>query len=60
MRPIQRPDGSVYCYVRVQDGQLIIKLAEGRYKNLAVMLDAKVIPQLKQILVEAEFLKEVV
>lgn len=60
MRPIKRPDGSVYCFVRVQDGQLMIKLADGKYKGLAILLDEKVIPQLRQILAEAEFLKEIV
>ena len=60
MRPITRPDGSVYCFVRVQDGQLMIKIAEGKYKGLAIILDEKVIPQLRQILAEAEFLKEIV
>jgi hypothetical protein len=53
MREIVTPQGSVYCTVEVKDGKLTFTLREG-YK---VVLDAKIIPQLKQILNEADFLK---
>ena len=55
MREIITPKGDVYCTVEVKDGKLVFTLREG-YK---VVLDAKVIPQLKQILNEAEFFKVV-
>jgi hypothetical protein len=53
MREIVTPQGSVYCTVEVKDGKLTFTLREG-YK---VVLDAKIIPQLKQILNEADFFK---
>ena len=55
MREIVTPKGEVYCKVEVRDGKLIFHMKTG-YK---VMLDAKVIPQLRQILTEAEFFKVV-
>jgi hypothetical protein len=55
MREIVTPAGDVYCTVEVKDGKLIFTLREG-YK---VLLDSKIIPQLKQILNEAEFFKVV-
>lgn len=53
MREIVKPDGKVYCTVEVKHGHLIFTLQSG----CKVLLDAKVIPQLKQILTEAEFFK---
>lgn len=53
MRAILKPNGEKYCGIEVQDGQLLIHLRDG----LVVRLDAKIIPQLRQILTEAEFLK---
>ena len=55
MREIVTPNGSVYCTVEVKDGKLVFTLKQGH----KVVLDAKVIPQLKQILNEAEFFKVV-
>jgi hypothetical protein len=44
-------------YVSVEDGQLRLKLNAGNAKGIEVRMDAKVIPELRQILAEAEFLK---
>lgn len=55
MREIVTPKGDVYARVEVCDGKLILHMKQG-YK---VILDAKVIPQLRQILTEAEFFKVV-
>lgn len=44
-------------YVSVENGQLILKLNSGTAKGVEVRMDAKVIPQLRQILTEAEMLK---
>lgn len=56
MRDIVKPDGEVYARVNVENGQLRIKLMQTPSQPVVVM-DAKVIPQLRQILAEAEFLK---
>jgi hypothetical protein len=53
MRNIVAPDGDVYCTVEVKDGKLVFGLKQG----YQIYLDAKIIPQLKQILNEAEFFK---
>lgn len=55
MRNIVTTKGDVYCKVEVRHGKLIFHMKEG----YQVMLDAKVIPQLRQILTEAEFFKVV-
>lgn len=55
MREIITPSGDVYCKVEVRNGQLIITMKTG----FKVVLDAKAIPQLRQILTEAEFFKVV-
>ncbi len=57
MKEILRPNGEVYMYVSVEDGQLRLKLNAGNAKGIEVRMDAKVIPELRQILTEAEFLK---
>jgi hypothetical protein len=59
LREITKPDGSVYAFVIVEDGRLLIKLNQGKHKGLALNLDAKIIPQLRQILSQAEFLHHV-
>lgn len=53
MREIVTPTGNVYCKVEVKDKQLIMHLKPGYQINL----DARIIPQLRQILTEAEFFK---
>lgn len=58
MRDIIKPNGEVYARVHVENGQLKIKLMQTPSQPVVVM-DAKVIPQLRQILTEAEFLKYV-
>ena len=58
MREITKPNGEVYARVYVVDGQLRIQLMQTETQPTVVM-DAKVIPQLRQILTEAEFLKYV-
>ena len=55
MREIKRPDGTVYCTIEVSDGMIKMTLKN----NYVVLLDAKIIPQLRQILAEAEFFKMV-
>lgn len=57
MKKIVKPDGTVYCYISLEDGQLLIKLNQGKHKGLGINLDAKIIPQLRQLLNEAEFFK---
>ena len=56
MRAIVKPDGTVYCFVSLEDGSLLIKLNQDKHKGLGIRLDAKIIPQLRQLLNEAEFL----
>ena len=58
MKEIVKPNGEVYARVQVEDGQLRIQLVQASNQPTIVM-DAKVIPQLRQILTEAEFLKYV-
>lgn len=53
MREIVTPTGDVYARVEVQSGKLIIHMKTG----YQVVMDEKVIPQLRQILTEAEFFK---
>lgn len=57
MREITKPNGEVYCWVGVDGGLLKIKMNQGTGKGMTVQLDEKVIPQLRQLLTEAEFLK---
>lgn len=58
MKEIVKPNGEVYARVQVEGGQLRIQLVQEASQPTVVM-DAKVIPQLRQILTEAEFLKYV-
>lgn len=55
MREIRKPNGEVYARVEVNEQYLRIQLAQ--YHNVWVVMDAKVIPQLSNILKEAEFFK---
>jgi hypothetical protein len=57
MKEIVKPNGEVYCYVSVEDGILKIKLNNGSAAGMEVRLDAKIIPQLRSILAEADFFK---
>lgn len=57
MKEIFKPDGEIYCWVGVDRGLLKIKMNQGTAKGCTVQLDEKIIPQLRQILTEAEFLK---
>jgi len=59
MREITRSNGEVYCYVSVEDGRLRFKLNSGSAKGYEVVLDAKIIPQLRAILAEADFFKTI-
>ena len=56
MREIVKPNGEVYARVYVENGQLRMQLMQTETQPIIVM-DAKVIPQLRQILAEAEFFK---
>jgi len=55
MRDIVKPNGEVYAKVYVEGGLLKIQLMQTAHQPIIVM-DAKVIPQLRQLLTEAEFL----
>jgi hypothetical protein len=57
MRKIIKSNGEVYMEVEVKDGFLKLKCLQGTAANLTYEVDAKIIPQLRQILTEAEFLK---
>lgn len=57
MREIVTPSGDVYARVKLEDGKLMIQLCRGNANNLWIGMDAKVIPQLRSILAEAEFFK---
>lgn len=57
MREIVKPNGEVYCFVEVDEQLLKIKLNQGTGAGMTITLDAKIIPQLKQVLAEAEFFK---
>jgi len=57
MREIIKSNGEVYMEVEVKDGFLKLKCLQGTAANLTYEVDAKIIPQLRQILTEAEFLK---
>ncbi|CAB4125983.1 hypothetical protein UFOVP181_255 [uncultured Caudovirales phage] len=59
MREITKPNGEVYCWVGVNRGLLQIKMNQGTGKGMTVELDEKIIPQLRQLLTEAEFLKTI-
>lgn len=55
MKPITKEDGSVYCYVDVDDRLLKFKLrlfSDDKWDELH--LDAKIIPQLIKILSEKD------
>ncbi len=55
MREIVNFKGETYCYVTVEDGKLLFKLNSGDHKGMTIQFDARIIPQLRQILAEAEF-----
>ena len=57
MREIVTPTGAVYAWVSVDERCLNIKLNAGSAKGKTVKLDKAIIPQLKNILAEAEFFK---
>ena len=57
MKQIVKPDGQPYLEVEVKDGLLKLTCLQGTAANITYQVDAKVIPQLRQILTEAEFLK---
>lgn len=57
MREIVTPSGDVYARVKLEDGKLMLQLCKGSAKDLWIQMDAKVIPQLRSILAEAEFFK---
>ena len=57
MKELYKPTGEVYCFVSVSNGLLKIKLNDGPGKGYSVVLDAKIVPQFRQALTEAEFFK---
>ena len=57
MREILKPNGEVYARVKVEGNQLKIQLVQA--DGVWIHMDAKIIPQLRQILAEAEILNYV-
>ena len=57
MREIVTPDGKVYARVEVDEVHLNIQLVNS--KGIWIVMDKKIIPQLVNILREAEFFKYV-
>lgn len=57
MREIITPSGEIYAKVKLEDGRLMLQLCKGSAKDLWIQMDAKVIPQLRTILAEADFFK---
>ncbi len=57
MREIRMPNGEVYARIEVDERQLRIQLV--RHDNIWIVMDAKVIPQLSDILKEAIFFKHI-
>ena len=58
MREIVKPNGEVYAKVWVDSDKLQIQLMQTAPQPTIIM-DAKVIPQLRQILTEADFFKQI-
>jgi hypothetical protein len=59
LREIVKPNGEVYARIKVEEGRFSIQLAQSNISDTWIHMDAKIIPQLRQILTEAEFLKYV-
>jgi hypothetical protein len=59
VREIIKPNGQVYARVKVEEGMLKIQLAQSSIPDCWINMDAKIIPELKQILMEAEILNYV-
>lgn len=57
MREILKSNGEVYARVEVNEKELRIQLAQ--YHNMWIIMDAKVIPELSNILKEAVFFKHI-
>jgi hypothetical protein len=57
MREIVTPSGEVYARVKLEDNKLMLQLCKGSARDLWIQMDAKVIPQLRNILAEADFFK---
>lgn len=55
MREIVTPEGKIYAYVEVDEKHLKIQLVNAQ--GVWITMDKKVIPQLRQLLTEAEFFK---
>jgi hypothetical protein len=55
MREIVTPDGKVYARIVVDEKHFKIQLANAH--GVWVAMDKKIIPQLRQLLAEAEFFK---
>jgi hypothetical protein len=54
MKEITKPSGEVYCWVDINDSLIKFKLNTGSAKGYSVVLDKKIIPQLIEILQEAQ------
>lgn len=59
MKQIVKPNGDVYARVKVEDGMLQIQLCQSSIPDSWITMDSKIIPQLRQILTEAEILNYV-
>ena len=57
MREIRTPNGEVYLRVELNEKHLRLQPARYQNDNFWFVLDAKVVPQLSEMLREAEFFK---
>lgn len=57
MREIRKPNGDVYLRVELDEKHLRMQPARYQKDNFWFVLDAKVVPQLAEMLREAEFFK---
>ena len=57
MREILDNSGNAYARVKIENGMLMIQLCKSSLPKAWITMDAKVIPQLRQLLTEAEFFK---
>lgn len=57
MRKITTDKGDVYAVVALEHGILKLQLKKSSIPDAWITMDAKIIPQLRSILAEAEFFK---
>lgn len=57
MREIVKANGQPYMKVTLKENILTLYMCQGSWSGCTLEIHAKFIPQLRQLLVEAEFLK---